>query len=481
MQAQQKAVILARVSSKTQEDEGYSLDSQLKLLRSYCKKKQLNVVKEFKIAETASKAQRRTEFRALLAYIAEDKIQHFVVEKTDRAARNIKDASDIYDWIEGDERRIFHSVKEGLELHKWSTSQVKFMWGIFVTFAKQYTDSLREEAMKGWDEKLAQGWLPAPPPPGYKTVTEYGKKIHVPDPDIAPIMEHIFKLAKLPDYNIRLITEMLKNMGVTSRKGRPYAKSYVHKILTNPFYIGINRFNGKEYVGAQEPIISRELFYEVQEKIHRPSYGRAKKHNPIFKGMIRCVACGGTVTWQIQKGRFYGACQRVSDICKSQPMLREDRVEDRVIAVLNEMKDRSGERLAKVSSALNIEQEVYASAYRARVMKALNAQLDRLRAMEDVLYEDKLAGLISEERYKEKLVDFADQAERIITRLAKLNEAQPAQVLDEDSRAKNKIAALYIRSTPSQKRIVIGELLVALKLAEGHILIQGDKTGIVRA
>lgn len=472
MQAQQKAVILARVSSKTQEDEGYSLDSQLKLLRNYCKKKQLNVVKEFKIAETASKAQRRTEFRALLTYITEDKIQHFVVEKTDRAARNIKDASDIYDWIEGDERRIFHSVKEGLELHKWSTSQVKFMWGIFVTFAKQYTDSLREEAMKGWDEKLAQGWLPAPPPPGYKTITAYGKKIHVPDADIAPIMEHIFKLAKLPDYNIRLITETLKNMGVTSRKGRPYAKSYVHKILTNPFYIGINRFNGKEYAGAQEPIISRELFYEVQEKIHRPSYGRAKKHNPIFKGMIRCADCGGTVTWQIQKGRSYGACRRASDTCKRRPMLREDRVEDQVIEVLNGMKDRNGDKLAKVSSALNIEQEVYASAYRAQVIKALNNQLARLQTMEDALYEDKLAGLVSEGRYREKLADFSDQSKQIIARLAKLSEAQPAQVLDEDSRSKNKIAALYIQSVPSKKRIILSVLFENAVLKDGFVALE---------
>lgn len=472
MQAQQKAVILARVSSKAQEDEGYSLDSQLKLLRNYCKKRQLNVVKEFKIAETASKAQRRTEFRALLTYIAGGKIQHFVVEKTDRAARNIKDASDIYDWIEGDERRIFHSVKEGLELHKYSTSQVKFMWGIFVTFAKQYTDSLREEAMKGWDEKLAQGWLPAPPPPGYKTITEYGKKIHVPDADIAPIMEHIFKLAKLPDCNIRLITETLKNMGVTSRKGRPYAKSYVYKILTNPFYIGINRFNGKDYAGAQEPIISRELFHEVQEKIHRPSYGRAKKHNPIFKGMIRCADCDGTVTWQIQKGRCYGACRRANDVCKQRPMLREDRVEDQVIEVLDGMKDRNGDKLAKVSLALNIEQEVYASAYRAQVIKALNNQLARLQSMENALYEDKLAGLVSEGRYREKLTDFADQSQQIIGRLAKLSEAQPAQALDEVSRSKNKIAALYIRSVPSKKRIILSVLFENAVLKDGVVALR---------
>ena len=41
------AVILARVSSKAQEDEGYSLDSQVKLLQSYSETKNLRVVKVF--------------------------------------------------------------------------------------------------------------------------------------------------------------------------------------------------------------------------------------------------------------------------------------------------------------------------------------------------------------------------------------------------------------------------------------------------
>lgn len=471
MQAQPKAVIFARVSSKAQEDEGYSLDSQLKLLRTYCKKRQLDVVKEFKIAETASKTQRRTEFRALLTYITKNRIHHFAVEKTDRAARNIKDASDIYDWIEGDEKRVFHSVKEGLELHKWSTSQVKFMWGIFITFAKQYTDSLREEAMKGWYEKLAQGWLPAPPPPGYKTVTEYGKKIHVPDTDVVPSMVHIFQLASLPDYNVRRITEVLAELGVTSRKGRPYSKSYVHKVLTNPFYIGINRFNGKEYPGAQEPIISKELFYEVQEKLRRPHYGRGKKHNPIFKGMIRCTDCDSMATWQKQKGRYYGACKRMSEACRRKPLLREDRVETQVIEELGTIKDRSGKLFNELKVALNLEHSAYIGMHRTQVVKSLNSQLKRLQTMEDTLYEDKLASVISDNRYQSKRADFAEQAEQIMARLSKLNEIQAEQDTDLP-KAKNKIVALYLKSTPDQKRTILCVLFKKMVLEGGLVAIE---------
>ncbi|QQR53282.1 recombinase family protein [bacterium] len=91
------------------------------------------------------------------------KIYHLAVEKTDRLTRNFKDSVAIDDWLAKDEDRMLHAVKEGLLLHKNSKSDVKFMWNIHLAVAKKYTDNLREEAMKGWAEKLAQGWLPAPP------------------------------------------------------------------------------------------------------------------------------------------------------------------------------------------------------------------------------------------------------------------------------------------------------------------------------
>ena len=49
------AVILARVSSKGQEDEGFSLESQVKLMTTYCENNQLRIAKKYKIAESASK------------------------------------------------------------------------------------------------------------------------------------------------------------------------------------------------------------------------------------------------------------------------------------------------------------------------------------------------------------------------------------------------------------------------------------------
>ena len=51
-------VLYARVSSKEQEEEGFSIPAQLKLLREYAAKQQFEIVEEFVDVETAKQAGR---------------------------------------------------------------------------------------------------------------------------------------------------------------------------------------------------------------------------------------------------------------------------------------------------------------------------------------------------------------------------------------------------------------------------------------
>jgi DNA invertase Pin-like site-specific DNA recombinase len=117
-------LILARVSGKEQV-EGYSLDSQHKLLQTYSANLNLNVIKVFQFAETASKEKSRKVFQEMMhfASLKNNKIYNIVVEKTDRYTRNFKDAVALDDWLEYDANRKLHAVKESLILHKNSKSR----------------------------------------------------------------------------------------------------------------------------------------------------------------------------------------------------------------------------------------------------------------------------------------------------------------------------------------------------------------------
>ncbi len=470
MNKELNAVILARVSSKSQEDEGYSLDSQLKLLTGYCDSKGLNVVKIFKIAETASKEQGRKVFHELLAYISNGDIYHLAVEKTDRLTRNLRDAVAIDDWLGQDADRRLHAVKENLLLHKEAKSDVKFMWNIHLAVAKKYTDNLREEAMKGWAEKLAQGWLPAPPPPGYVTVTENGKRIHIPDERTKGLMQRVFKTYLEPSHSVLTITKEMERLGITTRKGRPYSKSGVQKILMNPFYIGINHFQGKDHPGAQVPIISKDLFEKVQRKMHRGRPTVFKKHNPIFKNLLKCKGCGGVITWQLQKGRYYGNCQRLQESCKGMKLLREDRVEEIIADMLKDLVCPSEEIIEWVAASMR-RQYKDSIERQEKIAFSLQAQIDRVGRMDDDLYEDKLAGEISKERYKAKHEQFIAQKLELEKQLKGMERASGARLEQKLVLLKlsQKAAQLYPHKSPEQKRLIISKLFGQITAFDGSV------------
>ena len=70
-----KAVLYARVSSKRQEEEGFSIPAQIKFLQEYAQKKNIEIVKEFVEAETAKKAG-RTEFNKMTEYLQSHELLH---------------------------------------------------------------------------------------------------------------------------------------------------------------------------------------------------------------------------------------------------------------------------------------------------------------------------------------------------------------------------------------------------------------------
>ncbi len=167
-----QAVIYARVSSKEQEKEGYSIPAQLKLLRDHASVHGLQIVREFTDVETAKKAGRK-QFGEMVEFLKKkSNCRIILVEKTDRLYRNIKD------WVSLDELDVeIHLVKENEVLSEDSRSHEKFMHGIKVLMAKNFIDNLREEIRKGMIEKAEQGMWPSMAPIGYKKVVgSNGKK-----------------------------------------------------------------------------------------------------------------------------------------------------------------------------------------------------------------------------------------------------------------------------------------------------------------
>lgn len=90
-QASEPCVVYARVSSKEQAEEGFSIPAQRQLLRNYVQREGLQIIIEFSDDETA-KATGRTGFGQMLAFFREHpEVRTLIVEKVDRLTRNFED------------------------------------------------------------------------------------------------------------------------------------------------------------------------------------------------------------------------------------------------------------------------------------------------------------------------------------------------------------------------------------------------------
>src|SRR6201987_4855972 len=209
-----QAVVYARVSSKEQEKEGFSIPAQLKLLKEYAAANGFAVAQEYIDVETA-KQTGRTAFGEMVAYLkAHPSIRVMLVEKTDRLYRNLKD------WVTVDELDAeIHFPKEGVVLSRESRSSEKFMHGIKVLMAKNYIDNLSEEARKGMQEKAEQGIWPTVAPLGYRNVVgPDGKKIIEPDLETAPVIRHLFEWYAAGTLSLREVTRRVRTAGLVRRR-----------------------------------------------------------------------------------------------------------------------------------------------------------------------------------------------------------------------------------------------------------------------
>src|SRR5450759_3506882 len=85
-----KALTYARVSSKEQEKEGFSIPAQQKLLEGYACENGFRLEARYVDVETAKRAG-RTGFAEMVALLRKNpKCRVLIVEKTDRLYRNFK-------------------------------------------------------------------------------------------------------------------------------------------------------------------------------------------------------------------------------------------------------------------------------------------------------------------------------------------------------------------------------------------------------
>lgn len=472
-----KAVLFCRVSSKEQEESGYSLPAQEKILKEYANSENFSIIKTFSISESANGKLRRKTFDEMLDYTVKNKIKIIICEKTDRLTRTHKYAVCINDWMEADALRQVHLVKENFILHKNSKSHEKFIWNIKVSVAQYYIDNLSEEVSKGTKEKAEQGWYPGNHKMGYVAKGEKGHKewfADDSDKSEVPFIKKAFDLYKDGSYSIKQLTKIMADEGWKMKDGKTIIKSTLHKILSDCFYCGEFDWNDRHYPnGKHEPIISKELFYAVRDKLKSKTTPRYRKHFSLFKGLMRCQECGGTISWEVQKSHWYGHCNHFKK-CSQKKYARQEIVEEQLLSHFDKILIKNDRIVEWIKKALR-ENHSAEIDNNKKITANLNRQFSDVQRKLNTIYDDKLDNLITIEEYKKRFSELTDRKEEILREMQSNSNAQTKyfelgiNVFDLAQRARD----IYIkRDIIEDKRLLLNLIFSNITLNEGKLSVK---------
>jgi site-specific DNA recombinase len=433
------AVIYARVSSKDQEREGFSIPAQLKFLREYALRNGFRITQEFVDVETA-KTTGRKKFGEMLAFFPRNPgCRVLIVEKTDRLYRNFKDCVTLEDLdVE------IHLPKEGQVICKNSKSQAKLMHGIQVVMARNYIENLKEEVRKGMREKAEQGIYPSRPPIGYQN-NKLERTIEV-DPRKAPLARRMFELYASGRHSLASLRKT-----VSDEFGINLGKGYIDRVLKNPFYKGAFWWEGKLYPGTHTPLVSVECFEQVQAVFRGHNKPRYNTHEFAYRGLLTCAYDSCKVTAEIKKRRYtYYHCTGYRGKC-GLPYMREEELGDRLGQILKDI-HIPDDILAQLQKSLlndkGREEEV-----RRQQGERLAQRLSQVHRRLDQAYQDKLDGKISEEFWTRKSGEWQAEENQIRTSMQGLEMVRPERLLDAAKilELANKAYFLYVKQNHTER------------------------------
>jgi DNA invertase Pin-like site-specific DNA recombinase len=413
-------ILYARVSSKDQEREGFSIPAQLELLRNYAAKEGYYVLNEYAEAETAKKAG-RNKFLEMVSFIKEHKQPvTILVEKTDRLYRNFKDFLLVEDLIQSQDVDV-HLVKEGETIGKNANSHTKFIHGIKVLLAKNYIDNLSEEVKKGRRQKVLQGGWHTRAPYGY--LNDKNKREIVVDPGTAPLVIRAYQLYATGLYSIETVIDFLQKEGFVYRPHSVKVPlSRLHEIFKSPAYIGKIPFDGEVYDGNHPGIIDLDTWLRVQSSLRKDNKPiSATRRDFLYRGLLTCGECGGGLVGEIKKGKYiYYRCLSMKKGC-SQGYVSESVIDEEVAAVLAGLKfppDHKQMILTIVSQTQKMLDET------------ANQETDRLteskkkfQTKRRKIYEDKISGIIEAEMWQEIDRECLEQIRIFDSQLAQIDKA----------------------------------------------------------
>jgi DNA invertase Pin-like site-specific DNA recombinase len=402
-------VAFARVSSREQQREGFSLAVQEDALKRYAQQAGGDIVRLFSVAETASKKAERKTFRELLAFAKQHarEIDGVLFYKIDRAARNLFDYVEL-ERLESDHAVPFISVSQ----HTDNNPAGRMMRRTLASMAAFYTDQQSVDVREGHARRVQEGWFLGKAPYGYRNVRKDGRGLVELDPETAENVRRIFHLFAYEPLTLDGLVSRLHGEGRQFRRTMPkFPRSSVHNILLDRAYIGELEYKGQWYPGKHQALVDRATWNRVQVLLGGKTY---KAHELTYAGgIMRCAHCGNLITGEqvmkksTRKQYVYYRCTMYNVGDHPRIRLTEADLDRQVLAVFRsirqpvEVRDWFGEALRDWSKSERGESQTQT--------EQLQREMTQLRQQEDRLLNLRLLDEINGDTFARKSTELRDR------------------------------------------------------------------------
>jgi DNA invertase Pin-like site-specific DNA recombinase len=320
--------LYARKSTEdSSEKQALSIESQVKEMRAIAERDGLEIVDIRRESHSAKDSGQRPVFEELLADIGRGRYTGILTWAPDRLSRNAGDLGSVVDLMDQ------HSL---IEIRTYGQSfknspNEKFLLMILCSQAKLENDNKSINVKRGLRTRCEMGLRPGPPIMGYLNEKRMDKKCQVIiDVDRAPIIKKMFEKVVYEKWSGRKVYHWLKfDLNFKTPKGnKGLTLSNIYQVLQNPFYYGVFEYpvkSGNWYTGQLEPLISKELFDQVQTQI-KSQFVRSENKEFAFTKLMSCGLCDSGVcadekfkkqkNGNVHRHVYYGCTKAKDSKCK---------------------------------------------------------------------------------------------------------------------------------------------------------------------
>lgn len=420
------AIAYYRFSSHSQNEA--SIDQQREAAQKYAAAKGFTIVKEYEDRAISGTTEDRPGFQLMLSEVGKMRPAALIMWKTDRLGRDRYTLAMAKKTIRDAGCQI-HLVAEAVPE---DSPEASLMEGLLESMAEFYSKQLRQNVKRGMRYNAENGLFNGHSVLGY-TVDE--NKRYTIDPEKGPIVQRIFA-----DYaagkRLAVIAEELNNQGIRTLKGTQFTINGLRTILHNRSYTGVYRFSDIVIKDGIPPLVSEELFEQVQTRFaQNKRKGAQIAHNteedsaPRYwlTGHLYCGYCGGAMqgmsgTSKTGARHYYYCCaNQRRHKCKKKP-IKKTLVEWLVVRLLKEVLTDS-ENLA----SLAVDAAAYHKKYYADTkyidslkaeQKANQKALDNLvKAVEMGIFSETTQQRLTELEAQKKALAQAIETEKLKARM----------------------------------------------------------------